>query len=146
MITHVPGSPFRLSPIPAPLVDRFWAFAEPYVKRALDRTSGEWNAEDIRRYAKDSTIQLWLVSEGDRVVGAVTTEIVIYPNRKHCRIITLAGSRGLEWTELVDTIIGSWAKDEGCDGIEAFVRKGYVPTLTKYGYQFKYSVVIKDTG
>lgn len=139
-------SDYNFQRIPVELVDRFWHYAEPYIKRALDQTGGEFTPEDILLFCKEDVIHLWLVSEGARVVGAVTTEVVIYPRRKHLRIATLAGSKGLEWTGLVDTILAKWAKSLGCDGIEAFVRKGYVPTLIKYGYQHKYSTVIKDLG
>jgi hypothetical protein len=135
---------FNVRNIPAPLVERFWPYAEPYIKRALDHTSGEFRPEDIQSFARDSYIQLWLVNEGNRVVGAVTTEIVTYPNRKHCRVITLAGSKAAEWTGLVDTIIADWARSEGCNAVEAFVRKGYVPVLAKHGFKFKYSVIVKD--
>jgi hypothetical protein len=137
-------SEFRVRNIPVALVERFWPYAEPYIKRALDHTSGEFLPEDIRSFALQGIIQLWLVSEGNRIVGAVTTETVLYPKRKHCRIITLAGSQAAEWTHLVDTIVADWAKTEGCDAVEAFVRKGYVPTLTKLGFKFKYCAIVKD--
>lgn len=137
-------SEFRVRVIPVALVDRFWPHAEAYIKRALDHTSGEFLLEDIHRFSRDGLIQLWLVSEGNRIVGAVTTETVIYPRRKHVRIITLAGTKAPEWTHLVDTIVADWAKSEGCDAVEAFVRKGYVPTLTKLGFKFKYCAIVKD--
>lgn len=136
---------FHFRAIPVDWVDRFWQFAEPYVKRALDHTSGEVSPEGVRRLCKDRVLQLWLVSEGDRIVAAVTTEIVQYPERRHLRVVTLAGSKAPEWTGLVDTILANFAKAEGCDAVEALVRKGYVPVLVKqYGYKHTYSVVVKD--
>src|SRR6478735_3008617 len=105
---------FHFRSIPAALVERFWQYAEPYIKRALDHTSGEFLPEDIKRFCKDHVVQLWLVSEGARIIAAVTTEIVVYPQRKHCRIITLAGTKAPEWTPMVDTILMDWAKTEGC--------------------------------
>ena len=137
-------SDFHVRSIPASLVDRFWQYAEPYVTRALDHTSGEFTPDDIRRFAKDNYIQLWLVSEGNRVVAAVTTEVVVYPQRKHLRVITLAGSKAPEWTGQVDTILAEWAKSQGCNALEAFVRKGYVPTLTKLNWVYKYATIVKE--
>lgn len=137
-------SEFHVRQIPPSLVDRFWQYAEPYIKRALDHTSGEWSPDDLKMFVKDNMIQLWLVSEGDRVVAAITTELVNYPNRKHCRVITLAGSKAPEWTPHVDTILCDFARAEGCNGMEAFVRKGYVPVLAKFGYQPKYTVIVKE--
>lgn len=146
MIEQHPDAPFHFSAIPPSLVERFWQFAEPYVKRALDHTSGEFLPADIKALCKDQIIQLWLVTEGPKVVGAVTTEIVVYPNRRHLRVITLGGSKAKEWTSLVDTILSDFAKTEKCDAMEAFVRKGYVPVLAEYGFKLTYSVVIKDIG
>lgn len=137
-------SEFNVRSIPPALVDRFWHYAEPYIKRALDHTSGEFLVEDLKRFCKDNYVQLWLVAEGNRVVAAVTTEVVVYPQRKHLRVITLAGSKAPEWTGQVDTILNDWARSQGCNAMEAFVRKGYVPILAKHGYKFKYSTVVKD--
>jgi hypothetical protein len=88
-------------------------------------------------------MQLWLVSKGPRVVGAITTELICYPNKRHCRIVTLAGSEYREWTELVNKRIESWAKENGCDALEAYVRKGFTPKLVSYGFKHKHSVMIK---
>lgn len=137
-------SEYHVRAIPANLVDRFWTHAEAYIKRALDHTSGEWLPSDIKLGCEHEQIQLWLVTEGSHVVGAITTQIVIYPQKRHCRVITLAGSKAAEWTQLVVTILDDWAKEHGCHAMEAFVRKGYVPILAKYGYKFKHSVVVKD--
>jgi hypothetical protein len=134
---------FQVRGIPVELVDHFWPFAEPYIKRALDHTSGEFLPADVKAFCQQGTVQLWLVSEGSRIVAAITTEIINYPRRRHCRIITLAGSRAAEWTEQADTIISAWAREQGCVALEAFVRKGYVPVLIKQGFTHKYSAVIK---
>lgn len=135
---------FQVRGIPANLIDRFWPFAEPYIKRALDRAAGEFLAEDLKHFCKDREVQLWLVSEGERIIAAITTEIVNYPRRKHCRIITLAGSKAPEWTGLLDIILSEWAKQQGCQALEAYVRKGYVPVLAEYGFKHKYSMVLKE--
>ena len=142
MTTETPK--FFIRGIPAPMVERFWQFAEPYVKRALDHTSGEFAPADLKMLCKDRVIQLWLISEGERIIGACTTEIVVYPSRKHCRVITLAGSKAPEWTGMFDIMLQDWAKKQGCAAIEAFVKKGYVSILANYGYKPKYTTVIKE--
>lgn len=130
--------------IPAHLVAPMWHYAEPYVKRALDHTSGELSHDDIKRLCVERDVQLWLVSHGNRAVGAVTTEIVVYPHRKHCRVITLAGSQFAEWINLVDKTLADWALEQGCDALEAHVRRGFVPKLADIGYKHKHSVVVKE--
>lgn len=135
---------YRIRGIPSNMVDRFWPLAEPYIKRALDHTRGEFEPDDIRAYCKDKIIQLWLVSEGERIVAAATTEIIVYPRKKHCRVVTLAGSKAVEWTQLLDVVLLEWAREKGCDAMEAFVRKGYVSVLANYGYKHMYSAVFKE--
>ncbi len=135
---------FKVRGIPAPVLDRFWPLAEPYIKRALDHTRGEFTPADIKAYCKDRVIQLWLVSENERVIAAATTEIITYPRNKHCRVVTLGGSRAVEWTQLLFATLDEWAKEQGCDAMEAFVRKGYVPVLANYGYKHMYSAVFRD--
>lgn len=135
---------FRIRGIPANTIDRFWPMAEPYVKRGLDHTSGEFLPSDIKAYCKDRVIQLWLVSENERIIAACTTEIITYPQRKHCRVVTLGGSKAVEWTQLLVVVLDAWAKEQGCDAMEAFVRKGYVGILANYGYKHKYSAIFKE--
>lgn len=137
-------SDFLIRGIPAHLVDHFWKLAEPYVKRALDHTSGEISPADIRYFCKEKLAQLWLVTEGEKVIGCFTTEIVNYTQRRHARIITLGGSHFKEWALQLDIIVCGWAKENGCDAVEAFVRKGFVPILTDLGGKHKYSVVVKE--
>lgn len=141
-----PDSPdqYRVRAIPAAMVDRFWQFAEPYIKRALDHTRGEFEPGDIKAYCKDRLIQLWLVTEGERVVAAATTEIITYPRAKQCRIVTLGGSRAVEWTPLLLSTLESWAREQGCNAMEAFVRKGYVKILADYSYKHMYSAVFRE--
>lgn len=135
---------YRVRGIPANAIDRFWTYAEPYIKRALDHTTGEFLPSDIKAYCKDRVIQLWLVSENERVIAAATTEIITYPQKKHCRVVTLAGSKAVEWTQLLDVVLYEWAKEQGCDAMEAFVRKGYVSVLANYGFKHMYSAVFKQ--
>lgn len=139
------ASKYKIRGIPSNLVDRFWPLAAPYVKRALDHTRNEFLPEDIKAYCKDKVIQLWLVSEGERVVAAATTEIIVYPQAKHCRVVTLGGSKAVEWTELLlSVVLNDWAKEQGCTAMEAFVRRGYVKILADYGYKHMYSAVFRD--
>lgn len=130
--------------IPTELVERFWPFALPYVKRALDKAAGELTAESIHEACARGGMGLWLVSDGPRVVGALTTWVIDYPAGRHCCIVTVAGSHFSEWMELAQTTIETWAKGVGCIRMASWVRRGFVPKLETLGYKHKYSVVMKD--
>lgn len=140
----MPENNFNIRGVPAHLVDHFWKLAEPYVKRALDHTTGELAPADLKRFCQEKLVQLWLVSEGERIIGCFTTEIVNYPRKRHARIITLGGSRLKEWALQMDIIVCGWARENGCDAVEGFVRKGFVPLLTSFGGKHQYSVVVKE--
>lgn len=136
--------PFLIQGIPFNFIEHFWSFAAPYIKRALDHTSGEFTADDFKQSCINRNVQLWLVSQDKRVVGAVTTEIIVYPHRKHCRIITLAGSNFSEWVDLCNSTLDAWAKGNGCHAMEAYTRRGFVPKLLPLGYKHKHSVLVKE--
>lgn len=135
---------FLVRGIPSTHVAHFWSFAQPYIKRALDHTAGELHPADLERLCVERLCQLWLVSSEVRIVGAGVTEVVSYPQRKHCRIITLAGSQFDAWKRDAHTVIEQWAVEQGCDAIEAHVRRGFVPKLIDIGYKHMYSVVLMD--
>lgn len=134
---------YQIRGIPSEMVEGMWRYAEPYIKRALDHTSGELFPEDLKSACQNRTVQLWLIVQENRVVAAITTEIVQYPRRKHCRIITLSGSDAAAWTKPLDEVLMKWAKEQGCHALEAYVRKGYVPKLALLGFKHRYSAVHK---
>lgn len=135
---------FRIRGISSNMIDRFWPLAEPYIKRALDRGTGEFLPSDIRTFCKDRVCQLWLVSENDKIIAAITTEILTFPRNKHLKIITLAGSRAAEWTGLATYEISEWAKTQGCTHASSVVRKGYVPILEQYGFKPKAVSIVRE--
>lgn len=137
-------SEFKIQGIPPIALERFWPFAVPYIKRALDFTSGEVSLEDMHEMCKNRDIQLWLISKDTSIYGAITTEIVNYPRRKHCRVITLAGNEFAEWVGLADETLIVWAKAQGCNALESFVRKGLVQKMSAHGYKHKHSVLVKE--
>lgn len=137
-------SEYIIRGIPAQFVSRMWRYAEPFVKRALDHATGEIATEDLRSSCERRDAQLWLVSSEDRVIGAAITEIVNYPRRRHCVVLTIAGSKFPEWMEQMDNILCTWAVSQGCEVMEAHVRKGLVPRLSPIGYKHLHSIVYKQ--
>lgn len=129
--------------IPAPHVDKFWKLAEPYIKRALDRANGELDHHDLRAMIAERNVQLWMVSNKERIVGALTTEIVVYPRKKVVRVITLAGNEFTEWFPVAEEVIIAFGIEQGCEGIESFVRNGLTKRLAPSGYKKIYEVNYK---
>lgn len=136
---------YQIRGIPNNLVQDVWMFAEPFIKRALDHTFGEISHDDVRNMCYSRDMQLWMIYRSDkRMVGAGTTQIVTYPQKKACRIVTLAGTDFDAWREEAHAIIEAWARKMGCECMENYVRKGFVPKLEDMGYKHRYSVLHKD--
>lgn len=130
--------------IPSQAIEHFWHFAVPYVKRALDHAYGEVSPDDLKRKCMERDAQLWLVhNDQNKIVGAGTTEIIVYPQMKVCRIITLAGSGFDGWVHVAHQIIEMWAIQQGCGGLEALTRKGFIPKLQNIGFKYRYAVLHK---
>lgn len=132
--------------IPAAFVPKLWPHCEAFVKRALDHANGEITHRDVLEFCEDRAMQLWCVSEGNKIVGAVTTEIVNYRQKKVCRVITLSGKDFDVWSRDLDRLLLEWAGEQGCVGVEACVRRGFVKKLGALGYKEKYDLVYKAIG
>lgn len=130
--------------IPHTHVEHFWPFAEPFIKRALDHAHGEMSHLDLKRMCINRDAQLWICKGPQKIVGAGTTEIVLYPQKKVCRMITLAGTEFDNWMEMAHDIIAAWARTQDCQSLQAYTRTGFVPKLRKLGYRNRYCVCDKS--
>lgn len=137
------GTEYIIRGVPYELIGQFWKFAEPFVKRALDHTHGEMTHLDLAQMCLKRDAQLWLIYHNGRVVGAGTTEIVLYPQKKVCRIITLAGTEFDEWMGMAHDVVSLWAKEQGCQAMQALTRTGFVPKLKSIGYKNRYCICDK---
>lgn len=136
---------YQIRGIPYNMVKDVWQFAEPFIKRALDHTFGELSHEDVKHMCLARDMQLWMIYRSDRrMVGAGTTQIIPYPQKTACRIVTLAGTDFDAWREEAHTIIRAWGKSCGCHCMEVYVRKGFVPRMKEMGYMHRYSVMHMD--
>jgi hypothetical protein len=135
---------YNIRGVPSQAVEKLWHFAEPFIKRALDHTFGEISAADVKGCCEQQIMQLWMIVEGNRVVGAAASQIVIYPQMRVCRIVAMAGTQFDDWKHMAHMNIELWALENECEAIECYVRKGFVPKLLDIGYKHRYSVVHKS--
>ena len=133
-----------LTGIPSQEIDEIWEACEPFIERASKKGQSEMTSEDIYNFCKDAKMQLWIVFDSEANIKAVvTTEIINYPKKKVCRIITLGGEEIDNWLHSI-TVIEAWAEEKGCHAIETFCRKGFIKKLEKYGYEQTYTVLGKE--
>jgi len=125
----------EISLVPAEYVDTCWDKIENYIKNAAEYTYGRFSAEDLYRLVKADEHQLWVAFDGTDFKSAVITNIVNYPQCKSLCMGFCGGQEVDEWIEPMLTTLKRYAKDVGCDSIEAFGRPGWAKILKKFGYQ-----------
>lgn len=113
--------------VPPPMVATVWPQALALLQPAIDLTRGCYEPEDVLAFCESGETQLWLAVEGEEIIAAYVTEIVNYPRKRRIRA-TFAGSRPhtmKEWLEPMVHSIELASRQWGCQGIEAFGRKGW---------------------
>jgi hypothetical protein len=134
-----------ISGVPADRIDEVWNDCSEFIKMGNRKSQNEMSLDDIYWFLKDSEMQLWIVFDEDRDIKAViTTQILNYPQKKVCRIVTLGGSEMENWTADTLQILEEWASEKDCDSMETVCRKGFIKKLKEFGYEQTYVILGKD--
>ena len=128
----------EVSMVPAEYVDTCWAKIEPFVEKAAEYTYGRYLASNLYDMVKDGDHQLWVAYDGNDFKGTVLTNVMNYPQR---RVLCMGFCGGIElkdWKTPMLDLLKRYAKDMGCDSIEAFGRPGWANVFKNDGYQIKW--------
>jgi hypothetical protein len=133
-----------LTGIPSQEIDEIWEACEPYIELGAKKGQSEMTSKDIYNFCKEAKMQLWIVFDSESNIKAVvTTEIINYPKKKVCRVITIGGQEIDNWLHSI-SVIEAWAEENGCHAMETFCRKGFIKKLEHYGYEQTYTVLGKE--
>ena len=103
---------------------------------AAKRTFGRYTASNIYDRIADQGDQLWVAFDENKVIkGAVVTNVITYPQRKLLSMTFCGGVDLKEWKDPMLDLLRRYAKDIGCDGIEAVARKGWAQIFKDDGYK-----------
>jgi hypothetical protein len=128
----------EVSMVPAEYVDTCWAKIEPFIEKAAEYTYGRYSASNLYDMVKDGDHQLWVAYDGNDFKGTVLTNVMNYPQR---RVLCMGFCGGIElkdWKTPMLDLLKRYAKDMGCDSIEAFGRPGWANVFKNDGYQIKW--------
>jgi hypothetical protein len=92
-------------------------------------------------------MQLWIVFDEEnnkKIKAVVTTQIIRYPQKKVCRIVTLGGEGMEEWVAEVLEILEEWSIEQECEAMETVCRKGFIKKLKSFGYEQTYTILGKE--
>ena len=113
-----------ISGIPSERLNEVWEDCEPYIAMGNGKSRDEMSVEDIYKRLSEARMQLWLVFNEDKdIISVLTTEIIDYPRKTVCRIVTLGGKDLDIWVEDWLETIEAWALEKGCVAMETVCRK-----------------------
>ena len=129
-------------------IDIIWSYVGPFLSKALKRTIGEINLEDVKEWLKGQKQQLWVIvdEEEKEIIGAFTTEIYIYPNQKHLRGHLWGTKRNTlkKWMDVWSEPVEKFCRDNNISHIETAGRDGWTRALRNKGYKKYYTVLVKE--
>ena len=100
-----------------------WDFLERGAKLLDDgRTT-----EDLMEALSDGRQQLWMISNGEKLVAICITEIV----GKICLFFLMIGEGRKNWLHLI-TEVEDWARTKDCERMRALARPGWARVLKDY--------------
>ncbi len=115
-------------------VEAWWSLVQEYLITALKYGLGEYSIGDIKSACKSKDMQLW-VKMGKEVKGAFVTKIAKYPQKNLLCVILLGGDEFQEWRDEADALLNAFGKENNCEYIELFGRKGWGRALKDIDYK-----------
>ena len=135
----------HISGIPSDRINEVWEECEPYIAMGNGKSRDEMSVMDIYERLSQARMQLWLIfNDNKEIVSVLTTEIIEYPQKTMCRIVTLGGKDLDIWVEEWLDTIEAWALERGCVAMETVCRKGFIKKLERFGYENAYTVLVKE--
>ena len=123
-------------------VETYWPKVQLLLRMAINYSDGRWSEASLLNALLKTSQQLWVAVDG-HVIGAATTQIILYPDRKTLFIQFLGGNNFSTWGQQGIEAMTEFAKANNCDAIECFGRKGFLKVLGEYDFEPTYTVFEK---
>jgi hypothetical protein len=141
-ITSVEWSGIKAEDVPY-----IWHKVLPFIQEGLEYNKGEYTPEDVANNLIHRTMQLWVLIGKDeageeRLVGALVTQIIPFPQMMVCNIFLASGESIDLWLPYLD-VLEKWATVNGCQQIRCYGRRGLERKMRDYGYGEQYVVIGK---
>ena len=124
-------------------VEVWWPLVEEYLNTALEYSLGEYSIDDIKNACISKNMQLW-VKIGKQAKGAFVTKIAKYPQKNLLIVILLGGDEFQEWRDEADALLNAFGKQNNCEYVELFGRKGWGKVLEDINYKEQTRLFAKE--
>ena len=122
-------------------IAHIWEQVAPLLDRAKEHSEGEAEPDDFLEPLTHGDMQLWIFTEESSLHSAMITQIIVYPQKKILRVISIAGSE-FEKLRQFNDVVELFAIKTGCTGLELWGRKGWKKLLPDW--ESNYIVYTKD--
>ena len=124
-------------------IEAWWPLVEEYLITALEHGLGEYSTGDIKKSCKSKDMQLW-VKIGREVEGTFITKISKYPQKNILCVLLLAGKNFSSWRDEADVLLDAFGKENKCEYVELFGRKGWGKVLKDLNYKEQTRLFAKE--
>ena len=127
--------------VPREAIDIVWNDISNMLNKAIQTSGGKYHIDDIYHHLHEGYYNLWLIIDNEsdkKVIAAITTRIIEYPNRKAMAMDWIGGKRMMEWLPIAMDRLTEFAKDCGCSHLEGYGRKAWSKILKKYNWNPEY--------
>lgn len=125
--------------VPQHLVYDVWGKVDKYIAKGLQRSGGEYTADQLKVYLTQGINTLILIlNDEDEIKGALTIQWTNYPNDRIAFITSIGGATYEEaWNMFVN-----WLRSQGCTAIRGAAFESVARLWKKtYGFESRYVMV-----
>ena len=124
-------------------VEAWWPLVEEYLNAALKHGLGEYSTSDIKSACISKNMQLWVKIDKE-VQGAFVTKISKYPQKNILCVLLLGGKKFITWRDEADALLNAFGKENNCEYVELFGRKGWGKMLKDIDYKEQTRLFAKE--
>ena len=111
----------QLKIIPSDYICQLWDQIEHYFKSASGTGTNDYTVEQIKFLLVQGKQTLFVIMDGEKLIGAFSVEFSNYPNNKVMHIAAIGGKSVIE-DETVKQL-EDWARSQGATKIRAFAQE-----------------------
>ena len=124
----------------------YWDAVTPLIIKGLERTDGEYSLKDYQDYIESQYWDLWIAVNLDtkEIQGVAVTEIVKHPNFNELLMRMVSGKHFNKFLLKTETQFQEFAKENNCNRLVLYGRKGWLRVLNKINWKEGYTVMTKN--